>query len=353
MPGRILFRYTREEVSKNNTQRKLWVIHNNKVYDLTEFALDHPGGAEILLEWGGRDVTKIMTDPSLHEHTKSAYEMLAESCIGEVVDNTVSSATQINNVDNIFDERTIDKFHPETTDIKSDLNEKFLNLHKPLFVQMFNCNFSKEFYLKQIHQPRHLPYSARLFANPMLELLTKTPWYAIPILWIPAITYYLYMASGSLGSRTIIVLFLIGIGIWTLLEYTLHRFLFHIDALLPDHPYALSVHFALHGIHHYLPMDRLRLVMPPILGAAIAYPIIQLGYIMFPEHAARAMIAGAMFGYVCYDLTHYHLHHARPFSQHLREMKTYHLAHHYKNYELGYGITSKFWDSIFGTVLNL
>ncbi|CAG8656008.1 13727_t:CDS:2, partial [Gigaspora rosea] len=222
------------------------------------------------------------------------------SCIGEVVDNTVSSATQINNVDNIFDERTIDKFHPETTDIKSDLNEKFLNLHKPLFVQMFNCNFSKEFYLKQIHQPRHLPYSARLFANPMLELLTKTPWYAIPILWIPAITYYLYMA---------IVL-----------------------------------------NNQYL---RLRLVMPPILGAAIAYPIIQLGYIMFPEHAARAMIAGAMFGYVCYDLTHYHLHHARPFSQHLREMKTYHLAHHYKNYELGYGITSKFWDSIFGTVLNL
>ncbi|CAG8530089.1 17660_t:CDS:2 [Racocetra fulgida] len=165
MPGRILFRYTREEVAKHNTRKKLWVIHNNKVYDLTEFALDHPGGADVLLEWGGRDVTKIMTDPASHEHTKSAYELLADSCIGEVVDNAVVSNTQIKNADGIFDERTVDKFHPETTDIKSDLNEKFLNLNKPLFAQMFNCNFSKEFYLKQIHQPRHLPYSARLFAK--------------------------------------------------------------------------------------------------------------------------------------------------------------------------------------------
>jgi 4-hydroxysphinganine ceramide fatty acyl 2-hydroxylase len=31
-----------------------------------------------------------------------------------------------------------------------------------------------------------------------------------------------------------------------------------------------------------------------------------------------------------------------------RELKRYHLAHHYKNFELGYGVTSKFWDSVFG-----
>ncbi|RMD43781.1 hypothetical protein DV735_g1388, partial [Chaetothyriales sp. CBS 134920] len=43
------------------------------------------------------------------------------------------------------------------------------------------------------------------------------------------------------------------------------RFLFHLDKFLPDHPYALTLHFVLHGIHHYLPMDRYRLVMPPAL----------------------------------------------------------------------------------------
>ena len=50
--------------------------------------------------------------------------------------------------------------------------------------------------------------------------------------------------------------FLFGNLIWTVLEYGLHRFLFHIDDLLPDHPVFLTLHFLLHGIHHYMPMDR-------------------------------------------------------------------------------------------------
>lgn len=34
----------------------------------------------------------------------------------------------------------------------------------------------------------------------------------------------------------------------------MHRFLFHIDEYLPDHPAALTLHFLLHGIHHYIPV---------------------------------------------------------------------------------------------------
>jgi 4-hydroxysphinganine ceramide fatty acyl 2-hydroxylase len=41
-----------------------------------------------------------------------------------------------------------------------------------------------------------------------------------------------------------------------MLEYGLHRFLFHIDYWLPDRPFFLMLHFLLHGIHHYMPMDR-------------------------------------------------------------------------------------------------
>ena len=53
----------------------------------------------------------------------------------------------------------------------------------------------------------------------------------------------------------------IGNFLWTLLEYMLHRFLFHIDELLPDHPMAILLHFLLHGIHHYVPMDRYTLYL--------------------------------------------------------------------------------------------
>lgn len=50
--------------------------------------------------------------------------------------------------------------------------------------------------------------------------------------------------------------FLLGNLIWTLLEYGFHRFLFHVDGLLPDMPAFLTLHFLMHGVHHYVPMDR-------------------------------------------------------------------------------------------------
>ena len=47
--------YTRSEIAKHNTLDSLWVVSNNKVYDITYFfALDkHPGGNSILLSRGG------------------------------------------------------------------------------------------------------------------------------------------------------------------------------------------------------------------------------------------------------------------------------------------------------------
>jgi 4-hydroxysphinganine ceramide fatty acyl 2-hydroxylase len=50
--------------------------------------------------------------------------------------------------------------------------------------------------------------------------------------------------------------FMFGNFMWTLLEYGFHRFLFHIDFYMPDHPKFLMIHFLLHGIHHYMPMDK-------------------------------------------------------------------------------------------------
>lgn len=47
----------------------------------------------------------------------------------------------------------------------------------------------------------------------------------------------------------------LGTIIWTLLEYGFHRFLFHVDEWLPDTPAFLTLHFLIHGVHHYLPMD--------------------------------------------------------------------------------------------------
>jgi sterol desaturase/sphingolipid hydroxylase (fatty acid hydroxylase superfamily) len=126
------------------------------------------------------------------------------------------------------------------------------------------------------------------------------------------------------------ICFFAGNIIWTILEYTLHRFLFHVDHYLPEKNWAMLLHFLLHGIHHYLPMDQLRLVMPPTLFLALETPFTNLAHLIFPKAIANGIIAGAFTFYILYDCMHFALHHTR-LPQYMAEMKRYHLAHHYKS----------------------
>ena len=82
---------------------------------------------------------------------------------------------------------------------------------------------------------------------------------------------------------------------------------------LPDNRVGITAHFLLHGIHHYLPMDKYRLVMPPTLFVALATPFYKLAHTVFfyDWYAATAVFCGGIFGYICYDLTHYFLHHKK------------------------------------------
>lgn len=115
---------------------------------------------------------------------------------------------------------------------------------------------------------------------------------------------------------------------------------------------GITAHFLLHGIHHYLPMDKYRLVMPPTLFVALAYPFWHFAHaiIFWDWHSAVAAYCGGVFGYVLYDMTHYFLHHQN-LPLWYKQLKKYHLQHHFLDYELGFGVTSKFWDDIFGTAL--
>lgn len=58
-------------------------------------------------------------------------------------------------------------------------------------------------------------------------------------------------------------LILSGIVCWTLLEYTLHRWVFHLN-IKNQNRFMCTFHFMLHGLHHKVPFDPLRLVFPPV-----------------------------------------------------------------------------------------
>ena len=68
-----------------------------------------------------------------------------------------------------------------------------------------------------------------LVAAALEQFLTRTPWYVIPIVWVPVASWFI-SNSVKMGtpSPTVALLVLLGIFFWTLAEYLLHRFLFHV-----------------------------------------------------------------------------------------------------------------------------
>ena len=76
--------YTAEDVAAHKTRNSCWVSRNGKVYDVTSFLADHPGGDDLILKYAGKDVGAVMKDPEEHVHSDSAYEMLDDFVIGRL-----------------------------------------------------------------------------------------------------------------------------------------------------------------------------------------------------------------------------------------------------------------------------
>lgn len=49
---------TMAEVRKHDDEHDCWVVINNRVYDVTAFMADHPGGVTTLMRAGGTDATE-------------------------------------------------------------------------------------------------------------------------------------------------------------------------------------------------------------------------------------------------------------------------------------------------------
>ena len=49
--------YTEEEVAKHAAEDDCWITVHGKVYDVTKFLDDHPGGPEIITDLAGKDAS--------------------------------------------------------------------------------------------------------------------------------------------------------------------------------------------------------------------------------------------------------------------------------------------------------
>jgi len=105
----------------------------------------------------------------------------------------------------------------------------------------------------------------KLFDNPILEALSRTHIMVPVTMWLILSAFLCWYAFNytDMGASKITLLFVTGLFGFTLFEYILHRYLYH---LAPTTPKRAKIQYTFHGVHHEYPKDKTRLAMPPRAG---------------------------------------------------------------------------------------
>ena len=139
---------------------------------------------------------------------------------------------------------------------------------------------------------------------------------------------------------------LIGVLIWTLMEWVLHR-LMHVDTGVA---LVERIQDSAHLRHHREPADlehsvaRLRFTIP---AAGLLLLLARLACGGWPE--AVAVMIGLLGGYMWYEFVHL-CSHAKSRVPGLAQVIRHHQKHHFVSSRRAYGVTSPLWDWVFGTM---
>jgi sterol desaturase/sphingolipid hydroxylase (fatty acid hydroxylase superfamily) len=177
-----------------------------------------------------------------------------------------------------------------------------------------------------------------LFATRMNSFTFMLDFYTYPVF------IFIALSAGAWGMRNKawwlgLSFLILGYAIWTLVEYLMHRFAFH------HMPGVKPLHMA-----HHADADDL-IGTPSILSFTL---IFLLGYLpavyFFGLYEAFFVFAGLMAGYLAFSAVHFIVHRAEHSRFKLiRKLKRGHAIHHYGNNNFNFGVSTLFWDRVFGT----
>jgi sterol desaturase/sphingolipid hydroxylase (fatty acid hydroxylase superfamily) len=131
---------------------------------------------------------------------------------------------------------------------------------------------------------------------------------------------------------------------WTLVEYVLHRFVFH------GVPFVAELHHA----HHISP--RAYLGTPTWASLAVLMFVVLLPiWRLTSLNVALGAVSGLVTGWLWYGVVHHVIHHRRPrrLATALRVASNRHFLHHAPHASGNFGVTTGIWDCVFGTEIPL
>jgi sterol desaturase/sphingolipid hydroxylase (fatty acid hydroxylase superfamily) len=190
--------------------------------------------------------------------------------------------------------------------------------------------------------------TGQLFNNPVLERLTKTH-IALPLSLFTIISaglMYFGFDNRAITPISGVMLFILGFMTFTLVEYIMHRFVFHLS---PKNEKQEKFAYKVHGVHHHYPKDKDRLAMPIPLSLTLSTGFFFLFKFLMGVKVF-GFLPGFLMGYAAYLGVHYAVHAFRPPKNFLKILWIHHGIHHYKDPENAFGVSSPFWDLIFGTM---
>ena len=229
------------------------------------------------------------------------------------------------------------------------------DLSKPMVPQVWRM--SDKDYRNLVHSPMTSGPSIVIVGGPLEKFTHSALWQPL-VVWVP-IALYLLFWSHTTNLFLSLILFGAGWFYWTLLEYVLHRWVFHLTHWWGGRPQVLLgirnvAHFLFHGIHHKYPSDSRRVITPLVMTGAIALPVYVTFRMFFPRWLVDPFVAGSFAGYLFYDYTHY-MYHVNPVPKWLsntywfRFMKRRHNVHHFRDEHATFGVSVAYTDTLFGT----
>lgn len=174
-------------------------------------------------------------------------------------------------------------------------------------------------------------------ATPWLPVLVYGPLASAGVIWA--------IVEGRLPLWALVTLPLVGLLLWTFLEYVFHSIAFHYSVSL----LRLETIQASHTRHHEQPSNPRYMVSQLGFTLPVAVVLFAGLWLMLGGAAASLVVAGAMLGYLAYEVVHCAIH-KKPRPRWLpRRLIKYHLYHHYKDRTRCFGVTSPLWDWLLWT----
>mgnify|MGYP003649869149 CR=1 FL=1 len=184
--------------------------------------------------------------------------------------------------------------------------------------------------------------------SPFIEKITRTH-ISIPLvvfsIFSIGLIYYGYTKI-ELNAILMTTLFITGFLLFTLAEYIMHRFLFHMSE---DTEAKKKFVYTVHGVHHHYPKDKDRLAMPIPASVTLAF-LFYLFFEVIMGDQVYGFLPGFYMGYASYLWVHYMVHAFQPPKNFFKILWVHHGIHHYKQPERAFGVSSPLWDVVFRTM---